>query len=141
MSPRECPACVDESLVAQQFPTLDLTGCCSFHVRSAPIDQLCADHRKERERIDLGVDKTPAERLIDGYPFRWIITRGRVESERLMSGTERVARVLNYAGSSKQWLVELGCGCVGWLKCTDGEFDPSAKVPPQKWCCHVFKTP
>ncbi len=67
-----CPACVDESFIVQQFPTLDISGCNSVKLRTAPIDQLCDDHRKERERIDSGVDKTPIERLVDGYPFRWI---------------------------------------------------------------------
>lgn len=68
----ECPACVDEAFIVQQFPTLDIAGCCSVKVRTALIDQLCGEHRKERERIDSGI-KTPFDRLVDSYPLRWFL--------------------------------------------------------------------
>lgn len=61
-----CPACADEAFVARKFSKLDLTGCRSVKVRTAPVDQLCAAHREERERIDASM-KDKAQRDADDW--------------------------------------------------------------------------
>lgn len=88
---KECPACAEETFIASRFPDMDLIVR-SHRASTSPVNQLCANHRKERK----SVDKTSIDLL--SSPRRWIDWQP-IDLELVRNGyLARVTRQLSRAG-------------------------------------------